>query len=157
MLKLTLIGLLSWQLVGSMSCATATSSKALQLAVQEFNQNLRWKRFHEAAILVAQDKRQEFIQHYLTIENDLFIQNLTVKNVEAKPGSPSNQAVNVLVVAEYYLLPSTIVRRQQITQEWAFQAGSWQMTTTNFHFTTPKNTSPAPNTVKLGALESQQP
>ena len=121
-------------------CAATANAKALQASVKGFNENLRWKRFTSAASFVPPDKRNKFIAHYSGLERDLFIQDLEIRNVHLlnQPSEESpNEAIRkaqVVVMAEYYMLPSTVVKRQPVTQEWEFRNGNWQMVESNFDF-----------------------
>ena len=141
MVRIFLIGFFILSAGSQLSgCATAANGKALQASVKGFNENLRWKRFTGAATFAPSKKRNKFIAHYLGLEKDLFIQNLEIRNVHlVKPTTEDSakeaiRKAQVLVMAEYYILPSTVVKRQPVTQEWEFRNGIWQMVESNFDF-----------------------
>ena len=141
MIRLFIAGLFFASLLSQFSgCATTANGKALQASVKGFNENLRWKRFTGAATFVPAKERNQFIAHYLGLEKDLFIQNLEIRNVslvnQTSEDSPREtiRKAHVLVMAEYYILPSTVVKREPITQEWEFTNGTWQMVESHFNF-----------------------
>lgn len=117
--------------IGGYGCQTTASVVNLQSSIAVFNQNLRWERFTGAAAFLPLKDRQNFIIKYNNLENDLFIQNLEVKNVQPVDQA-DNQRTRVLLIAEYYVLPSTVVQRQAVTQYWEFIDGSWQLTDPGF-------------------------
>ena len=112
-------------------CKTAGSMANLQNSVQGFNENLRWERLNGAASFLPPDARQKFINKYSNLRDDLFIQNLEVQTIEYLGGT-NNQRTRVLLLAEYYVLPSTVVQHQTVTQYWEFIDGFWQLTDPGF-------------------------
>ena len=121
-------------------CASQTAAKTLKASITGFNADLRWKRFNGAANFLPAEERSQFLEHYLSLEKDLFIQSLEVKNVDFQqtqlPSDLENsiEQAQVLVMAEYYILPSTVVKRQPVTQNWEYRNGSWKMVRSNFDF-----------------------
>ena len=140
-MRLLLQVLFAVTLLGALnSCASTAKGKALEASVKGFNENLRWKRFSGAATFVPSQDRNQFMEHYLSIEKDLFIQSLEITNVFVHTATPKEspekplKTAQVLVMAEYYVLPSTVVQRRPVTQEWHFKDGVWQMIKSNFKF-----------------------
>ena len=106
------------------SCASTNTGESLQESVSAYNQSLRWKRFTTASRFVPAESRAQFLERYLGAEDDLHIQSMEVRNVTSftKDG---NQVADVVLVAEAYLLPSTVVEKMTIVQRWAHIDGSW--------------------------------
>lgn len=141
MIRILVVGLFFVSALSQLSgCAAAANGKALQASVKGFNENLRWKRFTGAATFVPPQERNKFIAYYSGLEKDLFIQDLEIRNVhlinQTSEDSPKEaiQKAQVVVMAEYYILPSTVVKRQPVTQEWEFRDGNWQIVESNFDF-----------------------
>tara|TARA_Y100001934_G_scaffold274321_1_gene366318 strand:+ start:130 stop:570 length:441 start_codon:yes stop_codon:yes gene_type:complete len=133
--------LLSALLLPISGCSSAgTAGQTLKASVAGFNKSLRWKKFNGAASFLPAAERSEFLKHYLGLEKDLFIQSLEIRSVQfqdssrnSKPEQTSQQA-QVLVMAEYYILPSTVVKRRPVMQSWELRNGNWQMIKSNFDF-----------------------
>ena len=106
------------------SCASSGAGESLRDSVSAYNQNLRWKRFTSAASFIPKETRAEFLERYLDVEDDLHIQSMEVRNVTSytKDGNPQ---ADVVLVAEAYLLPSTVVEKLTIIQHWAHLDGAW--------------------------------
>ena len=116
----------TWLLLALMlaACATHSGANTLRESVNTYNQNLRWKRFANAAHYVPADQRAEFLQRYLQAEDDLFIQSMEVRNVSSY-AVEGEQRADVVLVAEAYLLPSTVVEKITIVQKWHQVDGAW--------------------------------
>jgi len=123
---LTRLLLLFFLAFGSLlsSCASSGAGETLQASVSAYNQNLRWKRFTNASRFVPAEARAKFLERYLSAEDDLHIQSMEVRDVTpyTKDGA---QLADVVLVAEAYLLPSTIVEKLTIVQRWAHVDGTW--------------------------------
>ena len=133
MLKASLLPLLLFSLITHLGgCQTTASPLELKTSVKGFNENLRWERFDAAATFLPPAERSAFVRHYLELQEDLSIQNLEVRNVQLHEQEEIPRA-QVLILAEYYLLPSTVVHRQTLTQEWEFQQGVWLLVNPGFH------------------------
>ena len=106
------------------SCASTNAGESLQASVSAYNQNLRWKRFTNASQFVPAESRAKFLERYLNAEDDLHIQSMEVRNVTpyTKDG---NRLADVVLVAQAYILPSTVVEKLTIVQRWAHVDGSW--------------------------------
>jgi len=108
------------------ACTAPETSQHLRASVQEYNQNLRWKRFSSAASYLIPDERAGFLKRYLAAEDDLHIQSIEVRGVSPAQ-SNDRKGADVTVVAESYLLPSTVVRRTTILQHWEQIGGTWRL------------------------------
>ena len=106
------------------SCASTNAGETLQESVSAYNQNLRWKRFNNASRFVPAESRAKFLERYLTAEDDLHIQSMEVRNVTSYT-KDGNRVADVVLVAEAYLLPSTVVEKMTIVQRWAHVDGAW--------------------------------
>lgn len=152
MLKPSPLSLLLFALITHLGgCQTTASPLELKTSVKGFNENLRWERFDAAATFLPPAERSAFVRHYLELQEDLSIQNLEVRNVQLNEQEETPRA-QVLILAEYYLLPSTVVHRQTLTQEWEFKQGVWQLVDPGFHPQLPQKNqnSPAPDSAGPG-------
>ncbi len=108
------------------ACVAATSEQPLELAVSRYNQGLRWKRLTSASELVVPERRSEFVRRYLAHEDDLHIENIEVRAVNRVEGE-ATPTFDVTVVAEAYLMPSTVLEKTIITERWQRREGGWQL------------------------------
>ena len=105
--------------------------KTLHASVQGFNQNLRWEKFSGAAAFLPAGERLKFIKKYTDIKDELAIQNIEIQSIQALSDS-GEEEVEVLLLAEYYVLPSTVVQQETVIQRWKFTNGYWQLTDPGF-------------------------
>ncbi len=112
-------------LVLSAGCASTNAEEPLQVAVNRYNDNLRWKRFAEAASYLLPEARRTFLARYLATETDLNIDSLEVRSVAEIPAAVPTYEVTV--VAEAYVLPSTVLSRVIMTQRWELGEAGWQL------------------------------
>ncbi len=113
-------------LLGVAGCA-AQSGDELSRAVYQFNDSLRWKRFNTAASYLPTAKQAEFLARYLAHEPDLHIDRLEVQSVSRTDDTPS---YDVVVVAEAYLLPSTVLKRVVMVEHWQVDSDRWRLLST---------------------------
>ena len=109
-----------------LACAGPNAGESLRASVGTYNQSIRWKRYNTAARFLAADKRADFLEQYLSVEDDLHVQSFEVRSVSTYERE-GNQVADVILVAEAYLLPSTVVRKTTIVQTWQFQNGGWEL------------------------------
>ena len=91
-----------------------------------YNQSLRWKRYNTAARFLAPDKRADFLEQYLSAEDDLHVQSVEVRSVNTYERD-GDKVADVVLIAEAYLLPSTVVKKTTIVQTWKHQNGGWEL------------------------------
>jgi len=90
-----------------------------------FNQDMRWKRFDQAARYLEPQQQTEFLKRYMERERDLFIQLMEVRTV-SRFEHHEEAFANVMVVTESYLLPSTIIKKLTQIQKWKkLENGHW--------------------------------
>src|SRR5688572_9169754 len=112
-------------LVLASACATGASQETLDLAVHRYSDSLRWKRFSEAAAYLVPEARRAFLSRYLASEGDLHIDNLEVRGVsEVLAPLPT---YDVTMIAEAYVLPSTVLSRIVMTQRWERGDNGWRI------------------------------
>ncbi len=112
----------------SFSCAsTATRRQALEPAVQSYNTLLRWKKFERAADYLPVEERADFIERYLAAEDDLYVESVEVRAISWLSDKPL-PAAQVVVVANAYLLPSTVLEKYIIRQRWEYRGKKWLLT-----------------------------
>jgi len=110
-------------LASVLACATA-STQGLDAAVQLYNDGLRWKRLTQAAQFRAD--RAQFLARYLAAEDKLNIESLEVRAVSPVAGREL-PTFDVTVVAEAYVLPSTVLARRVLTERWQEREGAWEL------------------------------
>ena len=108
------------------ACAAPNASESLRASVGNYNQSLRWKRYTNAARFLPAEKRADFLQQYLSVEDDLHVQSVEVRSVSTYERE-GQQVADVVLVAEAYLLPSTVVKKTTIVQTWELQNGHWEL------------------------------
>ena len=124
----------------SLQCGITNHAATLKSSVLGFNENLRWRRYDGAASFLPHKDRGPFLKSCLGKERDLFIQSLEIKDVHLNQESETQKA-KVLIMAEYYILPSTVVQRKPVNQEWEFSNGLWQLVKSDFEFLDPPRVS----------------
>ncbi|MEL6546837.1 MAG: hypothetical protein AAFQ82_19580, partial [Myxococcota bacterium] len=106
-------------------CACANTrgggGEGLKVAVNSYHDNLRWKRINNASTYRLPDERAEFLARYLAVEDDLSIDAIEVRGVTFVPNSEP-LAADVVVTAEAYMLPSTVLKKHVITERWAHRS-----------------------------------
>jgi hypothetical protein len=105
-------------------CAT-TNDEPLDMAVSRYNESLRWKRFADAAAYLVPEARRAFLARYLASEEKLHIDSLEVRAIAEITGTVPTY--DVTVVAQTYVLPSTVVTRVIMTQRWELAENGWRM------------------------------
>jgi len=107
------------------SCATPYSNrKNLRQTVAAFYDDLRWKRFDNAAQRLPEEKQETFLQYCLDTENDLSIDSLEIRSIILHN---KNQTAQVILQAEYTLLPSTVVQKRRLAQRWKRDGNAWYL------------------------------
>ena len=110
-----------------LGCATTRPSVAtLKESIENFNDHLRWKRFSQAAGYLLPGEKADFLARYLEFEDDLSVENINIRDVSMLAGVSVPTAV-VTVTAESYLLPSTVLEKQVITQRWEHIDKTWRV------------------------------
>src|SRR5690554_6244885 len=99
-------------LMGAAGCAHSPTEQAiedqgdLQLTVQTFHRDMRWKRWESAALVVAPDKRDAFLARYDELGEDFHISNIEIKSLEHL-----KEEVIVELEQESYTEPAMIVKK----------------------------------------------
>ena len=109
-----------------LACAGPNTGESLRASVGTYNQSIRWKRYNTAARFLAPEKRAKFLEQYLMVEDDLHVQSVEVRSVNSYEKEGERRA-DVVLIAEAYLLPSTVVKKTTIVQTWRFQRGGWEL------------------------------
>ncbi|MEO1172987.1 MAG: hypothetical protein AAFX94_13200 [Myxococcota bacterium] len=127
---------LSGVFVVMLTCACAGGAhkgKGLRVAVDSYHDSLRWKRLTAASRFRTADQRSEFLAKYLAVEEDLSIDSIEVRDVSFVPDSDP-LAANVVLTAETYLLPSTVLKKHVITERWEQYGDAWRLVETSHEF-----------------------
>lgn len=89
----------------------------------DFAQRLRWQDYPGAARYLAEPERSAFLEQ-LTNLNDLRFVGVEPESAEL---SDENRQAVTLTVLEYYRLPSVVVQKFRLRQEWVFQENAWRV------------------------------
>ena len=107
------------------ACAAQSSQQdTLREVVTQFNENLRWKRFDDAAKVMPQAEQAAFLQRSLADEELLAIHQLEIRAL-ALDTSKESPTAEVKVLVEYNLLPSTVVKKKLVTEKWEQRGRAW--------------------------------
>lgn len=116
------------------ACAgTARKGQGLRVAVDAYHDGLRWKRLTQASRFLPPKERSEWLARHLAVEEDLNIDSIEVRDVAFLPDSEP-LAATVVLTAEAYLLPSTVLRKHVITERWEQHGDAWRLTETSHEF-----------------------
>lgn len=97
---------------------------ALQYNVGNFHMDMRWGRWEQAALYVAESYRQGFLGRYEELGDDFKIVNLEIKGMQMEDG-----AAEVDVEQESYKMPSMVVEKVRYIEVWKpAEGGGWQLT-----------------------------
>lgn len=129
-------GRLPWAILGlcaalSGGCATQSSQRAeLGKAVAAYNELMRWKKF-DAASAFRKDA-VDFIARYAAAEDDLSVEHIEVRAISFPPVEDGDDPVGeVLVMAQAYLLPSTVLEKIFMKQKWTYNGDRWLLDETS--------------------------
>jgi hypothetical protein len=85
---------------------------------KEYNNDVRWGRWHEAAAQVEPERRSAFLK--LLDEDERPYRFTSVEMLTAKPLSDDGTEMELLVALEYYRLPSVQERKVRQIQKWRY-------------------------------------
>ncbi len=119
--KLYLITLCAVMLVG---CSiTARPGDSFISARDDFAERLRWGDYQGAGRYLEEEMRIAFLDRYSGLEDLRFVH---VEPVSSELSDENRQAVSWTTL-EYYRLPSVVVQKYRLRQEWAFKDGAWHI------------------------------
>lgn len=122
---LWLVGLMS----AAAGCAHSPTDQAiedqsdLQLTVQTFHRDMRWRRWESASMVVAPDKRAAFLARYDALGDDFHISNIEIKALERLRGE-----VVIELEQESYTEPAMIVEKKRYIEVWKKPESNWFVT-----------------------------
>jgi hypothetical protein len=90
----------------------------LDQSAEEFNNDVRWGRWHEAAERVEPERRNAFLGLFDDSVNPYRFTSVDVLHTEAK--STDGTEIDLLVSLEYYRLPSVQERKVRQLQHWRY-------------------------------------
>ena len=95
---------------------------------QEYNNDVRWGRWHEAAAQVEPERRGAFLK--LLDDSQSPFRFTACDIITAKPTSEDGTEVEMLVALEFYRLPSVKERKVRQIQHWRWDvdAKKWVVT-----------------------------
>lgn len=122
------VALLAAAVSSGATCAqtkTKDTLERLKESVEGYNHAFRWKNYERAAIFIPQDLRAAFVAAYEDDETSLQIEDYTVVKVDLIDEKSAKVSVNV----RYLLLPSVVVQKALLQQEWHEVDGQWILET----------------------------
>jgi hypothetical protein len=115
------IRMLAFALLAMSACVTPIlppDTPAVDEYAQEYNNDLRWGRWQEAAAQVEPERRSAFLR--LLDDTDRPYRFTSVELMNAKPLSEDGTEMELLVALEYYRLPSVQERKVRQVQKWRY-------------------------------------
>jgi hypothetical protein len=109
-----------------LSACLPSGGQDLEIAVHRYNDGLRWKRFAEAASYLPPELRADFLADHLAKEDALHIDQIEVQAVSMVPDTEV-PTFDVVLLAEAYVLPRTVLDRVVVKQRWQQSGPSWQL------------------------------
>lgn len=100
---------------------TRTKAERLHKAVETYNKAYRWQNFEVASGYLPAEERPLFITTYEDDRESLSISDYRILKVD----KPTEDAAVVTVRYRYTMLPSTSVKKRQVTQRWHHVGERW--------------------------------
>ena len=113
------IRLLALLLLGSAACVTPIippSMPAVDDYAREYNNDVRWGRWQEAAAQVEPERRKAFLAMF--DDSDRPYRFTEVEVLNSKPLTEDGTEMELLVSLEFYRMPSVKERKVRQTQVW---------------------------------------
>jgi hypothetical protein len=92
-------------------------------ARDDFVERLRWGDYQGVGRYLEEKGRIAFLEQFSGVEDLRFVQ---VDPVSAELTDENRRAVSWTML-EYYRLPSVVVKKYRLRQEWAFRDGAWRI------------------------------
>ncbi len=119
--RLYLITLCAVMLVG---CSMAMRpGDSFVKARDDFAERLRWGDYQGAGRYLEEEMRIAFLERFFEMEDLRFVQ---VDPISAELTDENRRAVSWIAL-EYYRLPSVVVQKYRLRQEWTFSEGAWRI------------------------------
>ena len=97
------------------------ATRALQDAVQAYNDAYRWKNYERAALYLPADVRGAFLATYEEDDKSLHVEGYQILQVKR----PTEDAAQVVVRTRYMLLPSVTLETKSSVQHWHRLGDNW--------------------------------
>ena len=97
---------------------------AMMSAVRGFNENVRWRRFPEAASRIPRPQRDPFLDERETLEDDLRIDEYEIKRVKL---GDKKRTARVQIRYTWHRDSKGLVHKTTATQQWERRSGRWYM------------------------------
>ncbi len=108
------------------ACANSPTDKSiddkanLQMTVQTFHRDMRWRRWESAAMLIIPQKRQEFLGRYEELGDDFHISSIELKSL-----TRAKDKAIIDIEEETYKEPAMIVKKERIIEVWEKHDDAW--------------------------------
>lgn len=132
--------------IGAMEYSTLDQ---VTIAAREYNQDVRWGRFDQAAKHVPVDTRDRFIAKHSNLEDDLDIDDFEMSGIEV---AKSKKTAIARIEYTWSLKSRGIVEKTTTKQHWERRDGDWVLASEErvkgsplVFFDEPKDTAPSGN------------
>jgi hypothetical protein len=113
---------LTWPLLGCMAGMGYSTIDQVTNAAREYNNDVRWGRFDQAAKHVPSDTRQRFIDKHSNLEAELEIADFELTNIEV---DKKKQTATARVDYTWSLKTRGIVEKTTTKQKWERRDTEW--------------------------------
>jgi hypothetical protein len=93
-------------------------------AAREYNNDVRWGRYDQAAEHIAKERRDRFVERHTSLDEELEIADFELINIEV---DKKKQTANARVDYTWTLKNRGIVEKTTTRQAWEKRDGSWIM------------------------------
>ena len=112
-------------LTGCIGAMEYSSLDQVTIAAREYNQDVRWGRFDQAAKHVPADTRQRFIDRHTNLDDDLEIADFEMTDVEVDKKDKKKHTATARVEYTWSLKTRGIVEKTTTKQHWEKRDGEW--------------------------------
>lgn len=116
------------------ACAVATSGcmfdgystrDRVTFAARQYNEDVRWGRYLQAAAHVPKDRRERFLDQHKNLDDDLEIADYDMTGIEIDNSDKKHKKITAHIDYTWMLKSSGIVHKTSTEQEWEEHDGSW--------------------------------
>ena len=101
------------------------AKERLTVSAREFNDDVRWSRFEQAAAKIPADKRQQFIDKHRALEDELEIADYELAGVDVDKSDKKMTRATARVELTWTLKRRGLLEKTIIQQSWEDRDGGW--------------------------------
>lgn len=127
--ELALIAALALCAVASAGCMFDgySTRDRVTFAARQYNEDVRWGRFLQAAAHVPKDRKDRFLEQHKNLDDDLEIADYDMTGIEIDKSDKKHEKITAHVDYTWTLKSTGLVRKTSTTQEWEEKDGTWYM------------------------------